>query len=99
MSICLHACIWHPSLTLAKQPRYPLRRYHSEQCARSEKQLKADLAWLGKYRGEARQKEYLKDEILTRVVGFGWGEYKVCSSFHFDCRFAHTHTQVSLPPP
>ena len=33
-----------------------------------------------KHRGEARQIEYLKDEILTRVVGFGWGEYKVRSS-------------------
>ena len=57
------------------------RRYHSEQCAKSARQLKADLAWLKKHRGEARQLEYLKDEILTRVVGFGWGEYKVSSSY------------------
>ena len=52
-------------------------RYNSEQCAKSEKQLRADLAWLGNHRGEARQIEYLRDEILTRVIGFGWGEYKV----------------------
>ena len=79
---CLRLCMH--SLVPSPNHLHALCRYHSEQCAKSEKQFKADLAWLGKHRGEARQLAYLKDEILTRVVGFGWGEYKV---------------RLSLPPP
>ena len=55
---------------------YYFERYHSDQCAKSVELLDSNAVWLLKHRGESATKEYLKDEILTRVVGFGWGDFK-----------------------
>ena len=70
---------------------YYFEMYHSEACAKTAAALKADLKWLKENRGEARQLAYLKDQILIRVVGFGWGEFKVNR-----CRYQHIAIQSTL---